>query len=92
MLRVSRNGELAGLLNSHSLLYCKKRNCPGHKGVRWDTESEVIKWCDSLKVKFEISALSSIWFSYAAKLARSIESIVIKTIAYGSFLVIKIKS
>lgn len=91
MLRVSRNGVMLGLLNRHSLLYYQKKNSSGYKGARWDTKTEVIKWCDNLNYKVETSVLSSVWFPDAGILARLIENIVPKTIPYGSFLAVGIK-
>jgi len=91
MLRVSRHGVMLGLLNRHSLLYNQKKNSLGYKNARWDSKTEVIKWCNSLSYKVKISFLSSIWFSGAGKLARQIEKTLPNTLPYGGFLAVGIK-
>ncbi len=91
MLRVSRCGVILGLLNRHSLFHILKKNSTGYQGARWDTVSEIKKWCHKIKPEMKIMIKSAVLIPSAGIIARSLESLVPYYFPYASFLAVEIE-
>ncbi len=91
MLRVSRYGVILGVLNRHSLLHVLKKNSIGYQGARWDTVSEIKKWCNKINPELKTTIKSAVLIPSAGILAKTIETLLPDYFSFSSFLAVRIE-
>ncbi len=89
MWRVTKRGMILGLLNSASLLYCRKHDQGAYAGARWDAIGDVQRWASVLSpAPVRLQWRTGIFFPDGSPSARRMERLLPSWLPWGGFLAV----
>jgi len=89
MWRVAKHGMILGLLNSASLLYCRKHGQGAYAGARWDTVGDVQRWVRVLSpVPVRLQWRTAIFLPDGSPSARLMERLLPSWLPWGGFFAV----